>query len=44
MIISFQPETAVLDQIQAENDIIFVVAGTNKPNENIEKLDLRQTQ
>lgn len=37
-------EAAVLDQIQAENDIIFVVAGTNKPNENIEKLDLRQTQ
>lgn len=29
---------AVLDQIQAENDIIFVVAGTNKPNENIEKI------
>lgn len=31
-------EAAVLDQIQAENDIIFVVAGTNKPNENIEKI------
>lgn len=31
-------EAAVLDQIQAENDIIFAVAGTNKPNENIEKI------
>lgn len=31
-------EAAVLDQIQAENDIIFVVEGTNKPNENIEKI------
>lgn len=31
-------EAAVLDRIQAENDIIFVVAGTNKPNENIEKI------
>lgn len=31
-------EAAVLDQIQVENDIIFVVAGTNKPNENIEKI------
>ena len=31
-------EAAVLDQIQAENDVIFVVAGTNKPNENIEKI------
>ena len=31
-------EAAVLDQIQAENDIIFVVAGTNTPNENIEKI------
>lgn len=27
-----------MDQIQAENDVIFVVAGTNKPNENIEKI------
>lgn len=25
------PEAAVLDQIQVENDVIFVVAGTNKP-------------
>lgn len=31
-------ESAVLDQIQAENDVIFVVAGTNKPNENIERI------
>lgn len=31
-------EAAVLDQIQFENDVIFVVAGTNKPNENIEKI------
>lgn len=31
-------EAAVLDQIQAENDVIFVVAGTNKPNENIKKI------
>lgn len=31
-------EATVLDQIQAENDVIFVVAGTNKPNENIEKI------
>lgn len=31
-------EAAVLDQIQAENDVIFVVAGTNKPNENVVKI------
>lgn len=31
-------ESAILDQIQFENDIIFVVAGTNKPNETIEKI------
>lgn len=31
-------EAAVLDQIQYENDIIFVVAGTNKPNEMINKI------
>lgn len=31
-------EAAVLDQIQSENDIIFVVAGTNKPNTNIERI------
>ena len=28
-------EAAVLDQIQFENDVIFVVAGTNKPSDNI---------
>ncbi len=31
-------EAAILDQIQFENDVIFVVAGTNKPNESIEKI------
>lgn len=31
-------EAAILDQIQYENDVIFVVAGTNKPNEMIEKI------
>ena len=31
-------EAATLDQIQYENDVIFVVAGTNKPNENIVKI------
>ncbi|MEG2013040.1 MAG: S8 family peptidase [Anaerovoracaceae bacterium] len=31
-------EAAVLDRIQYENDVIFVVAGTNKPNENIVKI------
>ena len=31
-------EAAVLDQIQYENDMIFVVAGTNKPNPNVEKI------
>ena len=31
-------EAAVLDQIQYENDVIFVVAGTNKPNAEIEKI------
>ena len=33
-------EDAVLDQIQYENDVIFVVAGTNKPNEIIVKIGL----
>lgn len=28
-------EAAVLDQIQYENDVIFVISGTNKPNEDI---------
>lgn len=31
-------EAAILDQIQYENDVIFVVAGTNKPNESITKI------
>lgn len=31
-------EAALLDQIQFENDVIFVVAGTNKPNSNIVKI------
>ena len=31
-------EAAVLDRIQYENDVIFVVAGTNKPNENVKKI------
>ena len=31
-------EAAALDQIQYENDVIFVVAGTNKPNENVVKI------
>ncbi|MEG0577742.1 MAG: S8 family peptidase [Longicatena sp.] len=31
-------EAAVLDKIQYENNVIFVVAGTNKPNENIVKI------
>lgn len=31
-------EAAILDQIQYENDVIFVVAGTNKPSEDIIKI------
>lgn len=31
-------EAAILDKIQYENDVIFVVAGTNKPSANIEKI------
>lgn len=31
-------EAAVLDQIQFEKDVIFVVAGTNKPNDSIIKI------
>lgn len=31
-------EAAVLDQIQFENDVIFVVAGTNKPNNTVERI------
>ncbi|HID1129985.1 TPA: S8 family peptidase [Clostridioides difficile] len=31
-------EASVLDQIQYENDVIFVVAGTNKPSEDVVKI------
>lgn len=31
-------EAAVLDRIQYENDVIFVVAGTNKPNDEVVKI------
>ena len=31
-------EAAVLDQIQYENDVIFVIAGTNKPNDDVVKI------
>lgn len=31
-------EAAILDKIQYENDVIFVIAGTNKPNEMISKI------
>ncbi|WP_353955321.1 S8 family peptidase [uncultured Streptococcus sp.] len=31
-------EAAVLDKIQYENDVVFVIAGTNKPNAMIEKI------
>lgn len=31
-------EAAILDQIQYENDAIFVVAGTNKPSDDIVKI------
>ncbi|WP_310602990.1 S8 family peptidase [Anaerosporobacter sp.] len=31
-------EAAILDQIQYENDIIFVIAGTNKPNNDVVKI------
>ena len=31
-------EAAVLDQIQYENDVIFIIAGTNKPSEEIIKI------
>lgn len=33
------PEAAILDKIQYENDVIFIVAGTNKPkNSNVKKI------
>lgn len=31
-------EASVLDQIQYENDVIFVIAGTNKPNDKVIKI------
>lgn len=31
-------EAATLDQIQYEYDVIFVIAGTNKPNKDIERI------
>lgn len=31
-------EAAILDQIQHENNVIFVVAGTNKPNNSVVKI------
>lgn len=31
-------EAAILDKIQYENDVIFVVAGTNKPSADVEKI------
>lgn len=31
-------EASVLDKIQYENDVIFVIAGTNKPTADIEKI------
>lgn len=35
---SISPEAAILDKIQYENDVIFVIAGTNKTEENIIRL------
>lgn len=32
------PEAALLDQLQYENDVIFIVAGTNKNNNNVIKI------
>lgn len=32
------PEAALLDKIQYENDVIFVIAGTNKPKGSVEKM------
>lgn len=34
------PEAAILDQIQSEYDVIFVVAGTNKPRNILGKIKL----
>lgn len=35
---SISPEAAILDKIQYDNDVIFVIAGTNKTEESIVKL------
>ncbi len=35
---SISPEAAILDKIQYENDVVFVIAGTNKLEENIVRL------
>lgn len=32
------PEAAILDKIQYENNVIFVIAGTNKQKENVEMI------
>lgn len=32
------PEAALLDKIQCENDVIFVIAGTNKPTNSEDKM------
>jgi len=31
-------EAAILDKIQFDNDVIFIIAGTNKPNNTVEKI------
>ncbi len=33
------PEAAILDQIQSEKDVIFVIAGTNKQSDDPEKVE-----
>lgn len=32
------PEAAILDKIQVENDVIFIIAGTNKKNDEKDKI------
>jgi hypothetical protein len=32
------PEAAILDKIQYENNVIFIIAGTNKHNDEVEKM------
>lgn len=31
-------EAAILDKIQFDNDVIFIIAGTNKPNNTVDKI------